>query len=72
MEEWEDLLQEELGDKVNEYLEKGLTTRQAIGVLETLKAEILPNIMVFEEEWIMPRKKQIKKATIKGKKKRYC
>jgi hypothetical protein len=31
-------------------MEKGLTSRQIIGVLETLKAELLPNIIVVEDE----------------------
>tara|TARA_B100000963_G_C22574893_1_gene647907 strand:- start:494 stop:658 length:165 start_codon:yes stop_codon:yes gene_type:complete len=48
MEEWEDALQTELGDKVAEYLDKGLTLRQVFGVLETLKAELLPSIMIIE------------------------
>jgi len=50
MEEWEDTLQSELGEKCNDYLMKGLTVRQVIGVLETLKAELLPAIVVFDEE----------------------
>ena len=49
MEEWEDILHSELGEKCTEYLEKGLTLRQVIGVLETIKAELLPNIIVVEE-----------------------
>jgi hypothetical protein len=50
MEEWEDILQEELSNKCADYMEKGLTSRQIIGVLETLKAELLPNIIVVEDE----------------------
>jgi hypothetical protein len=50
MEEWEDILQSELGEKCNDYLMKGLTVRQIIGVLETLKAELLPSIVIFDEE----------------------
>ena len=50
MEDWEELLQSELSEKVNEYLDKGLTTRQVLGVLETLKAEILPQITIVEDE----------------------
>lgn len=49
MEEWEDELQEQLGEKVNEFLEKGLTIRQCVGVLETLKFELIGNIIVIEE-----------------------
>ena len=48
MEEWEDALQSELVEKVGEYLDKGLTLRQVFGVLETLKAELLPQIMIIE------------------------
>lgn len=50
MEEWEDLLQTELSEKLNEYLEKGLTNRQILGVLETLKMEILPHILIIGDE----------------------
>lgn len=50
MEEWEDILQEELNNKCTEYIEKGLTIRQVMGVLETLKAELLPNIIIVEDE----------------------
>lgn len=50
MEEWEDALQSELGEKVAEYLDKGLTLRQVFGVLETLKAELLPQIMILEDD----------------------
>lgn len=50
MEEWEDTLQEQLSNTVDEYLQKGLTVRQVIGVLETLKQEMMPQIMFIEEE----------------------
>lgn len=50
MEEWEDNLQEELDAKINEYLDKGLTIRQTLGVLETIKFELIGNIIVFEGE----------------------
>lgn len=51
MEEWEDELQEELMKKVNEYIEKGLTHRQIMGVLECMKMELMPLIeFEFEDE----------------------
>ena len=48
MEEWEDELQLVLSNKVEDFLAKGITVRQAIGVLETLKMELLPQIIIFE------------------------
>lgn len=50
MEEWEDELQLILTSKIEEFIALGITVRQVIGVLETTKMELLPQIMVFEEE----------------------
>ena len=51
MEEWEDELQNELNSILEDYEEKGITIRQIIGVLETLKYELISNnLIVFEPE----------------------
>lgn len=50
MEEWEDELQDELSEKVEEFTDKGLTIRQVLGVLETLKCELISTIIVFDPE----------------------
>lgn len=50
MEEWEDELQLILSTKIEEFIARGITVRQVIGVLETTKMELLPQIMVFEED----------------------
>lgn len=50
MEEWEDELQLRISTEIEGFLAKGITVRQVIGVLETTKMELLPQIMVFEEE----------------------
>lgn len=50
MEEWEDELQSRLINTIEEFLAKGITVRQVIGVLETAKMELMPQIMMFEEE----------------------
>ena len=49
MEEWEEQLQAELSETLDVYLAKGFTLRQCIGVLETLKSELMP-IVNFEPE----------------------
>jgi len=50
MEEWEDELQDVLEEKCMEYIKKGLTYRQIFGVLYTVKCQLLPNIMILEDE----------------------
>lgn len=50
MEEWEDELQLELSATIEDFIARGITVRQVLGVLETLKMELLPQIIMFEEE----------------------
>ena len=50
MEEWEDELQAILSNKIEEFLAKGITVRQVLGVLETTKMELMPQIMVVEDD----------------------
>lgn len=51
MEEWEDELQADLVSKAREYMEKGLTMRQIMGVVECMKMEIMPTYEIeFEDE----------------------
>lgn len=48
MEDWEDELQEQLNEIVEEEIEKGFTVRQVCGVLDTLKFELIANMSVIE------------------------
>lgn len=50
MEEWEDELQERLNEILEEYTDRGLTSRQVLGILETLKFEIIINLSEVEFE----------------------
>lgn len=50
MEEWEDELQIKITALLDEYLLKGFTTRQCIGVLRTLEHELIPTIHFEPEE----------------------
>lgn len=50
MEEWEDLLEEELGETIDKYLKKGLTVRQILGVLVGLTAMYTPTVIEFDPE----------------------
>ena len=50
MEEWEDELQDELNSICEDFIEKGLTTRQIIGCLSTVKFEYTANMSVIELE----------------------
>ena len=68
MEEWEDELQDVLEEKCLEYIKKGLTYRQIFGVLYTVKCQLLPNIMILEDEedeWCQEQKKRKKVQTEK-------
>lgn len=49
MEEWEDELQADLTECIDKYTSKGLTIRQVLGVMETLKSELLPQIIIVDE-----------------------
>lgn len=48
MEDWEDELQDELGSVCEDFIEKGLTTRQIIACLGTLQFEYTANMGVIE------------------------
>lgn len=50
MEEWEDELQARITDIIAEFVDRGITIRQVIGVLETTKGELLPHLMIIEDE----------------------
>lgn len=48
MEEWEDELQDELTLVCEDFIQKGLTTRQIIACLGTLSFEYTANMSVIE------------------------
>lgn len=50
MEEWEDELQDKLNLICEDFIEKGLTTRQVIACLGTLAFEYTANMSVIEIE----------------------
>lgn len=50
MEEWEDELQQKIIELLDEYLLKGFTTRQCLGVLVTLQHDLMPTINFEPEE----------------------
>jgi len=50
MEDWEDELQEQLNEIVQEEISKGFTVRQVCGVLDTLRFELIANMSVVEIE----------------------
>ena len=50
MEDWEDEIQEELNERVEEYLAKGLTIRQILGIFDTLRFELISNLIFIVKD----------------------
>ena len=50
MEDWEDQISEEINLIIDHNMDRGMTARQMIGILSTIKFELIANMAVIESD----------------------